>query len=373
MAKDVKKERLERFKTALLKWKEAHESEYDTFARAMRSGDASCYMRFYRSIILMMPKFRRKWKRDWDSDSLDNFDDITVLIKESDLPGEIVDLCLSNNDGTLPDSGQSDSIMDMFRKLFGMKPKPKVRLSLPLVMCWLYFGKSFESMVEMLNGQLRSKEADAMDREKCSMAVKAVIKASLSGGYRTQQDWDRYFERQQAIYSGNAGRWAMDEIRKENALENAVAQQEIVVSGTVTDEPKSTGRKKSETRPLSDYLNCGNTGAVIEVIRRFIIDNNTGNGLALPYFALTQLGLFSRMVDNKEYSTGLLKQFEGIQNLKSESSCRQAIGNLRKQQYITVNGKMTQGILLESDEFGPLLKSLKDKIFEAIKGENEPN
>lgn len=373
MVKEDKKERLERLKAALLKWKESHEVEYNVFARAMRSGDATCYMRFYRSIILMLPKFRKRWKQDWDSDSLENFDDITVLVQESDLPGEIVDLCLSNDDGTLPDSGQSDSIMDMIRKLFGMKPKPKVRLSLPLVMCWLYFGKSFESMVEMLNGQLRSKEADAMDREKCSMAVKAVIKASISGGYRTHQDWDRYFERQQAIDSGNAGQWAMDEIRKEDAVGNTVAPQEVVASETVTDEPRSTGRKKSETHPLSDYLNCGNPDAVIEVIRRFIIDNNTGNGLALPYFALTQLELFSRMVDNKEYSTGLLKQFEDIQNLKSESSCRQAIGNLRKQQYITVNGKMIQETLLESDEFGPLLKSLKEKISKAIKGENEPD
>lgn len=364
MTKEDRTERLERFKNALLKWKEAHESEYNTFARAMRTDDASCYMRFYRSIILMMPRFRKRWRHDWDDDNVNNFDDITVLVRESSLPREIVDMCMRNNDSELPDSGQSDSIRDILMRLLGMKPKPKVRLSLPLIMCWLYFGKSFESMVEMLDSQSRSKGADAMDKEKCSIAVKAVIKASLSGGYRTQQDWAEYFERKKAIDSGDITRWAMDEISKDIPAEDTgfIESAPARISTDTVVEPKNTGRKKSEIRPLSGYLSCNNPDAIIEIIRKFIINNNTGNGLALPYFALTQLGLFSRMVDNKEYSTGLMKQFEGIANLKSESSCRQAIGNLRKPQYVTVNGKTVQGTLLESDEYALKLEDLKTKI-----------
>ena len=364
MAKEDKKERLERFKNALLKWKEMHEAEYNTFARAMRTNDASCYMRFYRSIILMMPRFRKKWKHDWDSDNIDNFDDITVLVRESSLPKGIVDLCMINNDTELPDSGQPDSILDVLKKIIGMKPKPKLKLSLPLVMCWLYFGKSFESMVEMLDSQSRSKGADIMDKEKCSIAVKAVIKASLSGGYRTPQDWDEYFERKKAIDSGDITRWAMEDIRKENLVEDtgSIESMPSRVSTDAVVEQKNTGRKKSEIRPLSEYLCCNNIDAVIEIIREFIVNNNTGNGLALPYFALTQLGLFSRMVDNKEYSTGLMKQFESIANLKSESSCRQAIGNLRKPQYVTVNGKTVHGTLLESDEYTLKLEDLRTKI-----------
>lgn len=364
MAKEDKTERLKRFKNALLKWKEAHESEYNTFARAMRTDDASCYMRFYRSIILMMPRFRKRWSQDWESDNIDSFDDITVLVSESSLPKGIVDICMINNDSELPDSGQSDSILDILKRLIGMKPKPKVRLSLPLIMCWLYFGKSFESMVEMLDIQSRSKGADAMDKEKCSIVAKAVIKASLSGGYRTQQDWDEYFERKNAIDSGDITRWAMEEIRKGNPVEDTgLIESATLQAPTYTVvEQKNTGRKKSEIRPLSEYLNCDNQDAVIEIIRKFIVNNNTGNGLALPYFALTQLGLFSRMVDNKEYSTGLMKQFEDIANLKSESSCRQAIGNLRKPQYVTVNGKTVLGILLESDEYALKLEDLKNRI-----------
>lgn len=156
----------------------------------------------------------------------------------------------------------------------------------------------------------------------------------------------------------------MEDIRKENPDEDTEPNESAParISTDTVVKPKNTGRKKSEIRPLSGYLSCNNPDAVIEIIRKFIINNNTGNGLALPYFALTQLGLFSRMIDNKEYSTGLMKQFEGIANLKSESSCSQAIGNLRKPQYVAVNGKTVQGTLLESDEYALKLEDLKTKI-----------
>jgi hypothetical protein len=113
-------------------------------------------------------------------------------------------------------------------------------------------------------------------------------------------------------------------------------------------------------------LNCDNKEAVIEVIRRFVISNNSGNGLALPFFALEQLELFVRLITDKEYSVGLTKQFADIPNLKSESSCRQAIGAMRKSQFITIDGKQRNGALYESDEYSHLLAKLKEDILAAI-------
>lgn len=361
MVETDRNERLERLKAALLKWKEAHETEYNTFARSMRSGDASCYMRFYRSIVLMMPKFRKRWKHDWDSDTVDSFDDITIMVKKSDLPQDIVDKCVREDDSELPDSALPVSLLDKLRKLFGMKPKPRVRLSMPLVMCWLYFGKSFESMVEMLDSQLSSKDADTMDKEKCSIAVKAVIKASLSGGYRTQHDWDCYFAHKNAIASGGTGRWAMAEVRKEFETTVEKAQE----ADPQENAAKTTGRNKSRNLPLGDYISCDNTEAVMGIIRKFIIANNTGYGLTLPYFALRDLGLLKGTIVDSEYSAGLALQFSDIEGLKGESSVRQALGKMRKQQYVVIGGKQSLGTLLQSDDYAPLLTQLKDEISKA--------
>lgn len=361
MVETDRNERLERLKAALLKWKEVHETEYNAFARVMRSGDASCYMRFYRSIVLMIPRFRRRWRQDWNSDAIDSFDDITIMVKESNLPRDIVDMCVRKDDSELPDSAQSISLSDNLKKLFGIKPKPRVRLSMPLVMCWLYFGKSFESMVEMLDCQLSSKDADTMDKEKCSIAVKAVIKASLSGGYRTQHDWDCYFARKNAIASGDTGRWAMAEVRKE--FETSV--EKVQEADTQENAAKTTGRNKSRNLPLRDYISCDNTEAVIGIIRKFIIANNTGYGLTLPYFALRDLGLFKGTIVDSEYSAGLALQFSDIEGLKGESSVRQALGKMRKQQYVVIDGKQTQGTLLQSDDYAPLLAQLKAEISKA--------
>ena len=90
--------------------------------------------------------------------------------------------------------------------------------------------------------------------------------------------------------------------------------------------------------------------------------NNTGIGLELPYFALTQLNLFTRLIADKEYSVAIDRQYSDIENRKSESSCRQALGSLRKQQYVMIDGKQRSGTLIESDEIVTKLEKLKADI-----------
>mgnify|MGYP000772420749 CR=1 FL=1 len=68
------------------------------------------------------------------------------------------------------------------------------------------------------------------------------------------------------------------------------------------------------------------------------------------------------MVDGNGYSIGLMKQFEDVENLKRESLCRQAIGNLRKQQYVIINERQEKGTLFESVEYASKLERLKAAI-----------
>jgi hypothetical protein len=186
---------------------------------------------------------------------------------------------------------------------------------------------------------------------------------SIKNGYRTQGDWDQFFAMKKAVKSGDIGDWVMDEVKKDLQSDTIDSRE---VEKTPTEETKAPGRKKASDYPLIEYLNCDNKEAVIEVIRRFIISNNSGNGLALPFFALEQLELFVRLITDKEYSVGLTKQFADIPNLKSESSCRQAIGAMRKSQFITIDGKQRTGALYESDEYSHLLAKLKEDILAAV-------
>lgn len=352
----------EEFKAGLLEWKNRHTDEYNRFARHMRLGDAATYIRFYADIIRRLPSLGKQWRQEWDSDGVTNFDNMVMKVSTSAVPQGILDDYFTQKDLPPQEEPEESPVANFFRRILGLKPVKKVSISAPLILSWLYFGKSFESMYELVETQMKSDYADNMDKEKCAFAGKQIINASVKGGYRTIEDWENYFSHKKAIDSGDVSEWAMSGLR-ESSVNMEAAKTE---NAPVVNEPKASGRKKADCLPLADYLNCVDRDAVLDVIRKFITDNNTGNGLALPYFALSELGLFKRMIDAKEYSVGITKQFEDIGNLKSESSCRQALGNMRKQQIVIIEGKQRNGILLESDEIAPKLEKLKNNIAEII-------
>lgn len=358
MKETNKKMTHEEFKAGLLEWKDRHIDEYNRFARQMRSGDTAAYIQFYTGIIMRLPGLSRRWQREWNSDSVMDFDNMVMTVSTSSVPQDILNEYSMQRDVPFQEKPEKSDISNFFRRILGMKPKRNVIISAPLILCWLYFGKSFEAMYELIETQMESDYADNMDREKCSFAGKQVITASINGGFRTIADWDNYFRHKKAIDSGNVSEWAMSGLRARPEVKDDTTKE----NAPVVNEPKTSGRKKADNLPLIDYLNCDNKDAVIDVIRKFIIDNNTGNGLALPYFALSEMGLFKRLIDAKEYSVGITRQYENIENLKSESSCRQALGNLRKQQFVTIDGKQRNGTLLESDDIAPKIEKLIAEI-----------
>ena len=63
---------------------------------------------------------------------------------------------------------------------------------------------------------------------------------------------------------------------------------------------------------------------------------------------------------------GLAMQFRDIGNLKSESSCRQAVAFLQKEQYVSVNGKMGNAPLIKSDEVTSMMEQLRNNILSAL-------
>jgi len=78
----------------------------------------------------------------------------------------------------------------------------------------------------------------------------------------------------------------MVELREELTRSNIKPTQEATPT---FNETKTSGRKKADTLPLIEYLNYENKESVISVIRRFIIANNTNNGLALLTLKLSNL------------------------------------------------------------------------------------
>lgn len=365
---DEQKLTYEQFKEDILQWKNTHREEYNCFSRLMTNGDERQYLAICKAIFRQLPSIRREWELSWNDDSTDGLANINMQFAENAVPGQIVELYRKQREenNPLPDNIPSVTLWGRIKSFFsGKSSKPGVTLSAPLVLSWLYYGKSFEAMVSMIEKQMKNPKADNADRLGCSLVVKQIINVSIRNGFRTRADWDRYFAMNSAIEKGNVGEWALQTITAdmetdEESRDTITTRTEDSVRGPVVQ--RVAGKKKIQERPLADYLNHENKEVVLHHIRDFISVNTSAIHQALPFYVLKELGLVAGMHTAKEYSMGLTLQFTDLPSLKSESAIRQSVGFLRTAKHVIKDGKDQMAPLIESDENRELFQKLAQAI-----------
>lgn len=365
---DEQKLTYEQFKEDILQWKNTHREEYNCFSRLMTNGDERQYLAICKAIFRQLPSIRREWELSWNDDSTDGLANINMQFAENAVPGQIVELYRKQREenNPLPDNIPPVTLWGRIKSFFsGKSSKPGVTLSAPLVLSWLYYGKSFEAMVSMIEKQMKNPKADNADRLGCSLVVKQIINVSIRNGFRTRADWDRYFAMNSAIEKGNVGEWALQTITAdmetdEESRDTITTRTEDSVRGPVVQ--RVAGKKKIQERPLADYLNHENKEVVLQYIRDFISVNTSAIHQALPFYVLKELGLVAGMHTAKEYSMGLTLQFPDLPSLKSESAIRQSVGFLRTAKHVIKDGKDQMAPLIESDENRELFQKLAQAI-----------
>lgn len=365
---DEQKLTYEQFKEDILQWKNTHREEYNCFSRLMTNGDERQYLAICKAIFRQLPSIRREWELSWNDDSTDGLANINMQFAENAVPGQIVELYRKQREenNPLPDNIPPVTLWGRIKSFFsGKSSKPGVTLSAPLVLSWLYYGKSFEAMVSMIEKQMKNPKADNADRLGSSLVVKQIINVSIKNGFRTRADWDRYFAMNNAIEKGHVGEWALQAITAdmetdEESRDTITTRTEDSVRGPVVQ--RVAGKKKIQERPLADYLNHENKEVVLQYIRDFISVNTSAIHQALPFYVLKELGLVAGMHTAKEYSMGLTLQFTDLPSLKSESAIRQSVGFLRTAKHVIKDGKDQMAPLIESDENRELFQKLAQAI-----------
>ena len=366
MNMDEQKLTYEQFKADILQWKDAHREEYRRFAKMMADGNEVQYLAVCRAIFRQLPGIKKEWQMSWCDDSTDGFRNIDLHFKENAVPGQIVELYRKQRE---EDAAPPSSLWGRMRYIFRQTLRKRcVTLSAPLMLSWLYYGKSFEAMVDMVSRQAEHPKAGNAERMGCSIVVRQIIEVSIKNGFRTQEDWDSHFAMKGAIEKGSIGEWALQSLKDGMGggdTEGSPAATESV-SGTVPQAQRTVGKKKIQEWPLADYLKCGNREEVLQCIRRFVSINTSAVHQALPFYVLKELGLVAGMHAAKEYSVGMALQFPDLPSLKSESAIRQAVGFLKTAKHIIKNGKDQMAPLIESDENRELFWSLVQEIKEII-------
>mgnify|MGYP005945652089 FL=1 len=364
MNMDEHKLTYEQFKADILQWKNTHREEYCRFARLMTNGDERQYLAICRSIFKQLPKIKTEWELCWNDDSKDDFNDIDLLFKEESVPKQIVETFQKQRENNNSNDSVLVSLWGRVKSFFSGKYR-HITLSAPLVLSWLYYGKSFEAMVSMIDKQMKHPKVDNADRQSCSFVAKQIIDVSIKNGFRTKADWDRYFSMNDAIRKGNIGEWALqsvtDEMKAGNDNNACTTNLEETNIDTTTAQ-RTAGKKKIQERPLAEYLDCENKEAVIQCIRNFVTVNTNAVHQALPFYVLKELRLVAGMHTAKEYSTGLALQFPDLLTLKSESAIRQSVGFLKAAKYVIKEGKDQLAPLIESDENQELYQKLVQTI-----------
>ena len=163
MNTDGQKQTYEQFKADILQWKDAHREEYRRFAKMMADGNEMQYLAVCRAIFKQLPGIRREWQQSWCDDSTDGFRNIGLHFKENAVPGQIVELYRKQReeDTAPPPSTFWGRMKYIFRQSLR---KRCVTLSAPLVLSWLYYGKSFEAMVDMVSRQAGHPKAGNAER-----------------------------------------------------------------------------------------------------------------------------------------------------------------------------------------------------------------
>lgn len=363
----------EQFKADILQWKNTHREEYCRFARLMTNGDERQYLAICRSIFKQLPKIKTEWELCWNDDSKDDFNDIDLLFKEESVPKQIVETFQKQRENNNSNDSVLVSLWGRVKSFFSGKYR-HITLSAPLVLSWLYYGKSFEAMVSMIDKQMKHPKVDNADRQSCSFVAKQIIDVSIKNGFRTKADWDRYFSMNDAIRKGNIGEWALqsvtDEMKAGNDNNACTTNLEETNIDTTTAQ-RTAGKKKIQERPLAEYLDCENKEAVIQCIRNFVTVNTNAVHQALPFYVLKELRLVAGMHTTKEYSTGLALQFPDLLTLKSESAIRQAVGSLKTTRHVIKDGKDQSALLIESDENRELFQTLVGSIRNIIGTDKE--
>lgn len=361
---DEQKQTYEQFKADILQWKDAHREEYTRFAKMMADGNEVQYLAVCRAIFKQLPGIKKEWQISWCDDSTDGFENIGLHFKENAVPEQIVELYRKQReeDATSPPSSFWGRMRYIFRQSLR---KRRVTLSAPLVLSWLYYGKSFEAMVDMVSRQAGHPKAGNAERMGCSIVVRQIIEVSIKNGFRTQEDWDRHLAMKSAIEKGGIGEWALQSVKDKiggNDTENNQTETTSSVTGTAPQTQRKAGKKKIQERPLAYYLKCGNKEAVIQCIRNFVSINTSAVHQALPFYVLKDLRLVAGMHAAKEYSVGMAQQFPDLPSLKSESAIRQAVGFLKTAKHIIKDGKDQMAPLIESDENRELYRTLAAEI-----------
>ena len=249
------------FKQRLKDWKETHSDEYDLFEEEMNSKDGIGYQKILKLAITLAPEYKKIINRKANQGTFDDISDIENLFIENKLAQTLI---------TEFDNPNKNSII-------------------PAMLYWLYFGQSFERMVE--KGEELRKNADIGYVKKffIKSTIRLLRNKSVSLGLRTKADWKEHYQLMQQVDSNNALDLEID------------TKTDILVS-----KPKNNKELSLENMIMIDD---DKKQLLLIKIGDYIRQGTKGKRIAWMIFALQQLGYLPNTTSYRHLFNAIRKEF----------------------------------------------------------------
>jgi hypothetical protein len=152
------------FKQRIKDWMDSHPDEYDCFEEEMNEEDNIGYQKILSLAFRLVPQYHKIIRKKANQGVYDDISDIEEVFSGHKL---------------------AESLINEFDKTLE-------KSIVPAMLSWLYFGKSFERMVERGEEMRKSPGAGYLQKLFIASTNKLLISKSISLGLRTKADWEEH-------------------------------------------------------------------------------------------------------------------------------------------------------------------------------------
>ena len=275
------------FKRLIKEWLDNHPDEYVDFVEEMNNKKFKGFFKVFNIATRLAPKYKEVTRKKIGDDRTPDFEELEKILLDSDL---------------------AEKIVNEFHN-------PNKKSIVPAMLAWLYYGRSYECMVEQGEELTQRKDIPKLYKWPVSYMIKFIIRKSNANGMRTKEDWQVFRKQQKAIEENTLVEWTIEEDEDTDEEETDTLSEE---------QPKTAGRR-ADTRTLSELLIERHT-ILIERIGTRLKTHATETDIARLFIALVEYR-FMRKCPIKTFRNALHNQFKE-QDIVHERGIQKAYKNL---------------------------------------------
>ena len=187
-------DKFEEFKCLIKEWLDTHPKEYGSFVEEMNRKDSAGFQKVFMLVVRLVPKYKDAVKKRISNDTLKDF---------------------SSLEGILTNSNLAENLVNEFHNI----DKHSI---VPAMLAWLYYGRSYECMVEQGESLIHNNKTNRVHRWILSLLVKYIIHKSISSGERTKEDWEEFRLYKHSLSTDTIVESALEEAKTSDGNSNNV-------------------------------------------------------------------------------------------------------------------------------------------------------